>query len=230
MGNNGSVQVTYTDTMGDTAGTSNHADIMYGYLDGVQFATSVYMSGWYDRDWKQGSYYEKGSFIALDNLNNPYILYQWRTYDHGWSVHHDRGLVVGGTQNSVSLGSVGSNTNRFDIYDLTYADGAVYALFRNDINRIVAEIPVNDGQITGKTEIFSAAGIETRGLAHPVNGLAVGGTQSGNLWVNIAGIDLVFAENPVLNNAVALASGNSGLYAFYTDPNGKIQVVLPELP
>ncbi|HCX63585.1 MAG TPA: hypothetical protein DHN33_00040, partial [Eubacteriaceae bacterium] len=222
--------IAYVDTMGDTAGTTNHPDLMYAYLYGDAFNMYVYKSGSYDRGWKSGNYPgEKPPKIAIDENDKRYILYQHRNYSHDMYVYHDREIKVESIEDrsATSLGSVGSNTNRFDLYDINYVEGQLIALYRNGTEIKVGNIYADtSGKVTGNGEVYSTVANEGYSVDILGGDLIVAVRNSSNqLAVTIGEESLVYDELTV-SAASALAVGGQ-VTILYDDSLGNIQTFQP---
>ncbi|TYQ16799.1 UNVERIFIED_CONTAM: hypothetical protein Cloal_3372 [Acetivibrio alkalicellulosi] len=217
--NNDNPHIIYVDTMGDTAGTQNQPDVMYAHKSNGVFSKTLLYSGNYDSGWKQGVYpAEKPPQIALDSNNNYYVFYQWRSYDHGMGVYHDRGLsIVGST--TQNLGYVGSNTNRFDIYGLEEINNKLYALYRDNTNIKLSELNINSttGEITSKNDIVDFGASSAYSFAINNNDVVIGSKQNANLLIHFNETTQVFDDIEVKGNAVCVVFINDSFYAFYTD-------------
>jgi uncharacterized repeat protein (TIGR02543 family) len=221
---NNQPHITYTDSMGDTAGTTNQPDIMYAYLDDDAFVIELIYSGFYDRNWRMGTYYEKGSFIAIDENDNMYILTQRRNYDHGWQVFHSRSIFVEGS-NRETLGSIGSNQNRFDIFGLKIVGDYLYALYRNDSELFVSRMTVNEvGDITGRVTPVAFDGSHAHSFEIVGDDIVVGSKSGDTLRVQHNDSTESFSEIEVLGSAVSVARLNDVFYVLYTDPNQPVTV------
>ncbi|TGC06976.1 carboxypeptidase regulatory-like domain-containing protein [Methanolobus halotolerans] len=229
---NNDPHVVYVDTMGDTAGTRNQPDLMYASLNNGEFNKVLLKSGEYDSYWKSGSYPgEKAPQITMDDNDNRYYFYQWRTYSHDMYVYHDRGISVVGA-NTQSLGSVGSNTNRFDIYDLKIVDGKLYALYRNGAQIKTNEMNIDAaGQITSSVDkiIFDASSAYSLDVAS--DDIIIGSKDGDNLRAHYNDIPQKFTEIDVKGNAVSIVHLGGSFYAAYTDnEDGSIKVQAIQQP
>lgn len=212
------INIVYVDTMGDTAGTTNQPDVMHARLVDGAFTTSVFYTSYYDRNWRYGRYGgEKTPKIAIDSFNNRYIFYQWRTYDHGWGVYHDRGLNVTGA-NTVSLGYVGSNTDRFDIYDFTAVGQSLFALYRVGGDIKVSEMTLSDvGQVSAPIERVTVQ--DTRAYDLLVDGSTYIFTTkdvNNHLVIYTNGVKETFTDITV-GNYVSLEKQGEIIYGYYSD-------------
>ncbi|WP_407356588.1 carboxypeptidase regulatory-like domain-containing protein [Methanolobus sp. WCC5] len=210
--------IIYIDTMGDTAGTRNQPDLMYASLNNGDFNKVLLASGNYDSYWKGGSYPgEKPPQIAMDDNDNRYYLYQWRSYSHDMNVFHDRGIDVVGA-NTQSLGDVGSNTNRFDIHDLKIVDGKLYALYRNGAQIKASEMTIDAaGQMTSSVDkvVFDAGSAYSLDVAS--SDIVIGSKDGNNLRAHYNNIPQTFTEIDVKGEAVAIVHLGGSFYAAYTD-------------
>ena len=220
-------RITYVDTMGDTAGTTNQPDVMYAYKNNGEFIKQFIYSGYYDSNSKYGSYSaEKKPLIAIDTNNNRYVFYQWRTYSHYMNVYHDRGISVTGT-NTQSLGSIGSNTNRFDIYDFKQVDGKLYALYRDNTQIKASEMSINtNGEIAGPIDKVAFAASSAYSLAINNNDIVIGSKDGSNLRAHYNGTAQTFNEVTVKGDAVSIVHVGGKFYAAYTDNNDSMVKVL----
>ncbi|WP_159446105.1 cadherin-like beta sandwich domain-containing protein [Methanohalophilus portucalensis] len=210
--------IIYVDTMGDTAGTRNQPDLMYASLNNDEFNKVLLASGNYDRDWKMGSYPgEKPPQIAMDANDNRYYLYQSRSYSHDMFVDHSRRIDVVGA-NTESLGSISSNTNRFDIYDLKIVDSKLYALYRDDVHIKANEMNIGAaGQITSLVDkvVFDASSAYSLDVAS--SDIVIGSKDGDNLRVHYNGIPETATEINVKGDAVSIVHMGGSFYAAYTD-------------
>ncbi|SET70023.1 S-layer homology domain-containing protein [Natronincola peptidivorans] len=211
--------IIYVDSMGDTAGTQNQPDVMYAYKNNGTFTKHVLYSGNYDSDWKEGRYpAEKKPLIAMDENNNQYVFYQWRTYDHGMGVNHDRGLTVAGATTTQSLGHVSSNTDRFDIYDFKEIGGKLYALYRDNTNIKVSEMTVNSaGEIVAKVDLHTLPASSAYSIDVIGSDIVIGSKDGNNLRVHYNENPTTYNEIVVKGNAVSIVNLGGTFYAFYTD-------------
>lgn len=225
---NGNPHIIYVDTMGDNAGTLNHPDIMYAAKASGEFVNSVLKSSWYSSYDKWGFYFgEKKPFIAMDENNNRYILYQSRSYEHGWGVYHGRSIQVDGA-NSQSFGSIGSNTDRYDLFGLKTAEGKLYALYRDSTEIKVSEMNIGaNGIIEAPVNKIVFTANSAYSLDVNNNDIAVGSKNGNNLRAHYNETSQTFTEISVLGNAVSIVYSDGNFYAIYTDvQDGKIKKVM----
>ena len=210
--------VVYVDTMGDTAGTRDQPDLMYASLNNAEFSKVLLASGNYDRYWKGGSYPgEKPPQIAMDDNDNRYYLYQWRSYSHDMYVYHDRGISIVG-ENTLNLESVGSNTDRFDIYDLKTVDGKLYSLYRDGTQIKANEMNIDAaGQITSSVDkvVFDAGSAYSLDVGS--SDIVIGSKDGDNLRAHYNDIPQTFSEIDVKGEAVSIVRLGGTFYAAYTD-------------
>ena len=219
---NNNPHITYTDTMGDTAGTRNQDDIMYAYKNGSSFVKELYKSGQYDRYWKDGYYYEKGSKIALDEDNNKYILLQYRYYSHDMYINHSREIKVEGI-NTQTLGSISTNNNRFDIYSLRFLENKLYALYRDTDNIKLSEMNVNNsGEITSHDVKTEFAANSAYSFAINNNDIVIGRKNVDNLEVYYNGSSQEYSGIFVEGDAVSIVYINGDFYVIYTNNENQI--------
>lgn len=138
-------------------------------------------------------------------------------------MYHDRGIKVVGS-NSQSLGSVGSNTNRFDIYDFKVIDGKIYALYRNGGDIKASEMTIDaSGTIGLPTDkvVFAASSASSLGVYG--SDLVVGSKNTNNnLQVHYNATPETFTDVIVDGEGVSIVHLNGNFYALYTDNVDKI--------
>ena len=190
---------------------------MYAYKNGSSFVKELYKSGQYDRYWKDGYYYEKGSKIALDEDNNKYILLQYRYYSHDMYINHSRDIRVEGL-NSQTLGSISSNNNRFDIYSLRFFENKLYALYRDTDKIKLSEMIVNSsGEIISHNIKTEFAANSAYSFVINNNDLVIGRKNGDNLEVDYNGSTQEYSGIFVEGYAVSIVYINGNFFALYTN-------------
>ena len=163
----------------------------------------------------------------MDENNNRYILYQSRSYEHGWGVYHGRSIQVDGA-NSQSFGSIGSNTDRYDLFGLKTAEGKLYALYRDSTEIKVSEMNIGaNGIIEAPVNKIVFTANSAYSLDVNNNDIAVGSKNGNNLRAHYNETSQTFTEISVLGNAVSIVYSDGNFYAIYTDvQDGKIKKVM----
>lgn len=216
--NNDVPHLVYVDTKGNT---DSLPDLMYATRASGTWVTQILKNSYYNSSWKQGQYFgEKPPYIAYDADGNRYIMYQWRSYDHSWSVYHDRGISVE-CSNTRSLGYVGSNTNRFDLYDFKSIDGSVYALYRNATNIKVTRMTTSvAGNLGVVDDIITYAGNNAYAVDHN-NGITVAAGVdtliNGSPRYVTTTVDTTISDATAKGNRVCIARYQDDLIVMYTD-------------
>jgi uncharacterized repeat protein (TIGR02543 family) len=221
---NDDTHITYTDTMGDT-GIWTKPDIMYATNTSGSFSKAIVYRGYYENLYSScyiGTYYNNGSYIALDSNDDCYILtHQQSYYKPDMQVPESTYAVVVkknpvDASNQDSIGSVGgTSSNIYGIYDLTFSDDKVVALYKHSTLK-TAELTDNSGTITfdniSEISATSASSVATDGTDS-----FVGGLSSGKLFVSLSGTETVYDEIAVKGTAVSAVYFGIDFYAVYTD-------------
>jgi hypothetical protein len=218
---NGKAHITYT----ESEGSGGYEDIMYATNSSGSFVKNLVCSGWYSSP--SGCYYEKGSFITVDDAGNYYILIHKR-YFYGTAPDQKNYYVdVYATSGSKNLASRYGRNDPLNIFDIITRDGKMYALYTEDNVAKSAELIVSDSGISVARTI-NATGI-TAVYSHDASAgnIVIGGrNNNNNLQVYYNGAPIVFSNISVKGNAVSIAHLGEDFYAAYSDnsdSNIKIQ-------
>jgi hypothetical protein len=228
----GNPHIIHVDELGDTNGTTNQPDVMYSYLENEMFSTQVLYSGGYDRDWKSGTYpAEKPVAFEIDENDNKYKFLQNRSYSHDMYVNHDREIKIVGN-NSQTLDSISTNTNKYDIYDLKFKNSKIYALYRSGVDIVVSEMTTDlVGNLGSPVTRFTYNGGSASSLEINNENIVVSRIDSSELKVHFNEVLLNMGTISVDGDYVPLTLLNNKFYVMYTDStDGKIRLIEVEPP
>lgn len=213
----GFAHITYTDSKGNVGDYTDRADIMYAVNSSGSFVKTLIFNGYLDyfggAD-RYAEYFDKGSFITLDENGNYFIMthkFQYQTWmggnDKQYSVVIKSNLGTGGTSTHSS--------DIFDIYDIYSGGSKVVVLYRQSAFK-KSELTVNGNNINfvNTTDITasSVSSINTDGTKVIVTGL-----NNANLYSNYDSLAHIYTNVTVKGSKTISTTFNNTYYAIYTD-------------
>ncbi len=225
---NGKAHITYKDSMGDNVGNfSDQPDIMYASNISESFSSQteyeVAYSG-FKSDYGYADFYSWGSKIALDSLDDYYILSQVREWDDSPSHAYSILAKSGSTSGATDYESYSTTRTNHDIYDITSGGDSVVALYKGlgviKTAKLISsedEIKFNDPTTLG-------------GAATP-HSVTTNGTDIVVVGVNGNSLQVYYNEelksniDPTIksNAKVSAVYAEGKFYVVYTDTDGDIQ-------
>lgn len=215
---NGKAHITYTDTMGNTHWYSNKPDIMYTNNISGDFEKNLIFDGYYENTGGSGyigSYFNKGSLIAVDSNGNYFIIAHNYSYykpdmqlaDKNYSIQVKSNLGTGGTSSSSS--------DVFNIFDLNIENELVIAMYQQSALR-TSELSVASNIISfTNTQDVTATSVSS--FASNGTNRVIGGKSSTNLLTLYNDFSHAYTDVVVKGVKVSVVGLNGTFYAFYTD-------------
>lgn len=228
----GYAHITYTDTMGDTGGYKDCADIMYATNSSGEFVKELIFRGWYENYGgadAAADYYNKGSLITVDSNDNYYIIAHKYSFSK-WMNGIDRQYSISVKSNLGNGSTSTSASDIFSIYDLEAKNNMILALYK-DTNFIASSIEENvdtsNISFNPIVNIPSADFNFVNSVETDGENMVIGGIYNGNLKIRYNDQDKIYEDIIVKGNNVSIIEINQVFYALYTDnSSGLIKVFM----
>lgn len=225
----GKAHITYTDTRGNVGDYTDHPDIMYATNISGSFTKTLIYNGHYESYGGADAgadYYNKGSFIAVDNDRNYYILTHHYNF-YKWMSGNDKNYYakIKTPTKEIVLGS-NYASDIINVFDIIIRDGKIYALYQHS-NVKSAELIIDGANLT-INRVVEATEITTAYSHDAEAGNIVIGSMDGNyLRIHYNGTAETLNTIEVKGYAVSIVNLNGSFYAVYTDnSDGKIKLTL----
>lgn len=230
----GNAHITYTDTRGQNGNYTDHPDIMYATNGSGTFVKTVIRNGFIDNlggsSWAR-EYFDKGSFIALDNSGNYYIIAHYQRSD-SWSGGTDRTYSIAITTNSATGSSSVSSADLYDLYDLEFNGTEVVALYKDYTANRTATIEVSAATalFTNPQDIVTA--VTPHGLSGTSSATLVAGLAASNLFTKYNTMENTESGVTVKTGTrVAAVNIGTDFFSVYTDnADSKIKILKIIIP
>ncbi len=216
----GFAHVTYSDPEGEGGlYASGYNDIMYAENSGGTFERTLIKMGNYDTSFQDniGDYYNKGSYITVDEDHNYYIMLHHRRYTNpmGFSAYNDYRLLISSDEGDYVLAGYNSSDDR-DVFSLNSWDGSLYALYRDGYVQ-VGGIEVDGGEITDSDVLSETEVISAYSHSISTDDVVIGSKDGDNLRYHYNSIPATLGDIEVAGDAVSIVHMDGGFHAVYTD-------------
>ncbi|MFZ5642893.1 MAG: S-layer homology domain-containing protein [Bacillota bacterium] len=223
----GYAHITYTDTMGNTHWWQNKPDIMYATNSSGSFTNQVIFDGYYENtggSGYQGDYFNKGSFIALDSVDNYFIVAHNQFFNKPDMQLAESTYSIKVKSNLGNGSTTSSTADVFDSYDLASSGNKIVALYKQSAFK-VSELTVSGTEINfANTSDISGTSVSS--AATDGSNVVVGGISSSKLQTHYNGAPHVYNDIMVKGTKVSVLSLNGSFDAVYTDNNdGMIKII-----
>lgn len=226
---NGYAHISYTDGNGNGDG---YRDIMYAQNSSGTFVKTLFFNGFFD-DYGGSSgyaeYYDKNSYIAIDQDGEPFIITHQRTLSKQprWQDNNYYVVVKSSSASGKTSGTYKTDPN--DTYDIAFNGTDVVALFKdNNVNRTAVL------QTSGTTINFTnSSDIATTGVtltslsvnaSHTVMSGYVG--TGPNLFTKYDAYENTYSEITIKSGTKPAVVNVYGIfYVVYTDNAGSVKIV-----
>lgn len=215
---NGFAHITYTDTQGQNDAYTDRPDIMYAVNSTGTFVKTVIYNGYIESygggNWSR-EFYEKGSYIALDNSGNYYIISHYQSHQT-WPGGNDRQYSIVVKSNTAGGGTASSVSDIYELYDLEFNGTNVMALYRESGYK-TATLAVN-GTAINFTNVQGITAVPTFGsLSANTTSTVAGGVNSTKLFTKYNSLEHTYNNVTVKGVKVAVVKVNKVFYTVYTD-------------
>lgn len=220
----GFVHITYSDTKGNTGAYRDKDDIMYAVNSSGTFVKTLMYDGRYDH-WggadASGSYYERGSRIALDGIGQYYIFTRLYAY-YKWMSGNDKTYSI--QIKSVSSSGSVTASSASEVYDIAF-DGTNVVVFYKTANTTIstAKLTIGDDDNITFTDIEQVASSLSNNNINPATLLALpstrvlGGISGGKVFMK-HGVEEEVTDRSVKSGTVVVPTACGGsIYTLYTD-------------
>ncbi|MEA4917645.1 hypothetical protein [Proteiniphilum sp.] len=234
----GYAHITYTDTRGSSGDAWFRDDIMYAVNSLGDFAKTLIFRGYYE-NWGGsaywGEYYNNGSYIALNALGDYYIMAHHQNYDRSGGGTAYNTYTVEIKSGTGAFGkTTGTSGNQHAIYDLTFNDTDVIALYKAANTNYSATISVT-GTVASFTNVQSITTAVTPHSLSATSGLSgvttiAGLAASSKLFTKYNAYEFTDTGVTVKANTKVMAANVGGVfYSVYTD-NADSKIKIKAIP
>jgi hypothetical protein len=224
----GYADISYTDSKGGDGDGYN--DIMYAQNSSGTFVKTLFFNGYYY--YSSGSvdaaYYNKNSYIAIDQSGGPFVITHQRTMNRALSSTYNNYSVVVKSTNA-SGGTAGTSGDTHDVYDIAFNGTDVVALFKdNNVNRTaVLQTSGTTINFTNSSDIATTGVTPTSLSVNASHTVMSGYVGTGpNLFTKYDAYENTYSEITIKSGTKPAVVNVYGIfYVVYTDNAGSVKIV-----